>query len=115
SERLRGVEGLTLPKTEEGMNHVFHQYTVMVEKEFGMSRDDVAGKLAEKGVGTGVYYPAVMTEHATYKDHPRIKIEDISVSRKIASKVLSLPVHTKLTEENIEHITNSIIDIRNKQ
>lgn len=112
TEQLEPVEGITTPHTAEGMDHVYHQYTVLVEPEFGMDRDDLANRLLERGIGSGIYYPFIMTAHNTYRNHPKIDIQDVPVAEQTAKKVLSLPIHTKLGEAEISRIAETVIAIQ---
>lgn len=109
---LEGIEGIKTPEIGEGMEHVFHQYTVLVEPEFGQSRDELVNSLDERGIGSGIYYPSIMSDHETYQDHPRITVERVEVAKTIARKALSLPIHTKLLPSDLEYIAESIADIQ---
>ena len=55
-----------------------------------------------------VYYPKPLHKQTVYKDYD-FNIEDLNISEKISSTVLSLPMHPYLTEEIIEKVCNSII------
>ena len=112
-ERLSSVEGIVTPKIAEGMNHVYHQYTILVGDEYGKTRDELSQQLQERGIGTGIYYPKTMADHETYKGHPRIdNSTPTPISDNITKRALSLPVHTKLTEEDIDYIAANIRDLR---
>jgi perosamine synthetase len=73
-----------------------------------MTRDELAERLDQQGIGTGIYYPAIMTEHETYRHHPRIERGVTPVADELAGKVLSLPIHTKLAASDISRITETI-------
>ena len=113
TERLSEIDGIITPKIAEGMNHVFHQYTILVEDEYGMSRDDLSEALQEKGIGTGIYYPKTMTDHETYRNHPRIdNMLPTPVADRVSERVLSLPVHTKLTLDDVDYISKTVKSLR---
>lgn len=103
---LSDVKGIVGPTVESGYKHVFHQYTVRVTKDSGMSRDDVAKRLTDAGIGTGVYYPVPIHLQKYYKDlgyaeaHP--------VAEEAAKEVISLPVHPSVTPEEIEYIAETL-------
>lgn len=114
-EQLRGLDGLITPKVQDGRNHVWHQYTVRIQPEdFGINRDELRERLDAQGIGSGVYYPKTMTDHPTFKDHPRIIMEDTPVADRIAQEVLSLPVHPGVSSLDIERIGNTIKEIQKK-
>src|SRR5216684_6247232 len=50
--KLNGIPGLMPPVPGEGFEHVFHQYTIRVER-----RDALQNYLAERKIGSAVYYP----------------------------------------------------------
>jgi perosamine synthetase len=110
SEGLKDIPGIQLPTIAEGRRMVFHQYTIRVTEEFGMSRNGLMSKLKEKSIITGVYYPKPL--HL----YPHIAKSgfapgDFPVAEKAAEEVLSLPVHPGLTEEQIEYIAESVKEL----
>lgn len=115
SERLSGTPGLVIPAELNGRKHVWHQYSVLVDPaEFGVDRDELSRLLDEVNIGTGVYYPKTMTDHETFKDHPRIIKENTPVADRIARRVLSLPVHPGLSVDDIDRIAESVKEIQRR-
>lgn len=98
------IESIATPKVQEGVEHVWHQYTVRVNG--GRSRDTAIQKLAKAEVGTGVFYPVPAHKH----DHIHKIVGDVClpVAEKIAQEVFSLPVHPQLTEEDLETIVAAV-------
>jgi UDP-2-acetamido-2-deoxy-ribo-hexuluronate aminotransferase len=84
--------------------HVFHQYTLKIS---GGHRDALAAHLVEKQIPHGVYYPIPLHKQRAYSDQ-RYREEDFSVTNRISDEVLSLPMHTELTDEQIGFITATI-------
>lgn len=115
SEQLRDTPGLVIPAELSGRKHVWHQYSVLVNAaEFGVDREELARLLDEEGIGSGIYYPKVMTDHETFRDHPQIIKEPTPVADRIASSVLSLPVHPGLSLNDIDRIADTIKSIQRK-
>lgn len=108
NEMLGGVEGLTVPQTAANRTHVFHQYTIRVGEGFGLTRDELAGKLAAEEIGAGVYYPMTLDEVPHIKD-AIVRRADLREAKRAAQEVLSLPVHPKVTPEQIERIGDTIL------
>lgn len=109
---LADVKGLVLPKTGADKTHVFHQFTIRVTAEFGMNREELQAKLKERGIIAGIYYPKPL--HA----YPHIqelgfKLGDFPIAEQAAAEVLSLPVHPRVSDEDVQTIINSIKDIAN--
>jgi dTDP-4-amino-4,6-dideoxygalactose transaminase len=97
--QIANIEGLTLPTVGPDRKHVFHQFTVRVTSGFGMSRDDLAATLKQKGIMTGIHYPIPIHRQPFYQDlgydvH-------MPVSERAAREVLSLPVHPGLSDQDL--------------
>ena len=84
--------------------HVFHQYTLKIE---GDRRDKLAAHLSEKGIPYGIYYPIPLHRQKAYRD-TRYREEDFSVTNALCASVISLPMHTELTDAQILRITDEI-------
>jgi dTDP-4-amino-4,6-dideoxygalactose transaminase len=106
TQGLKNVKGLLTPYVFSEIKHVFHQYTIRVTKEFGISREALREKLARQEVATEVYYPLPIHQQPLYRqldynDHlPR--------AEKAAQEALSLPVHPALGEKEISKIINTL-------
>ncbi len=92
AEVFRGSDVLT-PTEVEGAKHVFHQYTVRVP---AAKRDLVAEKLAEKGIGTMIYYPVPLHRLTVYKAMPH---QPLPHTDKASEEVISLPIWPTLSTE----------------
>ena len=95
---------LLTPVVGRGTTHAFHQYTLRC---VGMNRDALREKLAEKGVPAMVYYSIPLHQQKAYRD-ARYKEGDFPVAERLATEVLSLPMHTELSEEQLEYIVNCL-------
>ncbi len=109
--QIAKMEGLVLPSVGPGRKHVFHQFTIRVTGSFGMSRDDLAATLKQKGVMTGIHYPIPIHRQPLYLDlgydvH-------MPVSERAAREVLSLPVHPGLSDQDLRHIVQSLKEAPN--
>jgi dTDP-4-amino-4,6-dideoxygalactose transaminase len=99
---------LEIPKRNSQSTHVFHQYTVKIKggKEF---RDNLRKSMAEKGVPTMIYYPIPLHLQKAFATEG-IGIGSFSVSEKLCDSVLSLPIHTEMTNEMVDNICKELID-----
>ena len=86
--------------------HVFHQYTLRV---INTDRDALAAHLNEKGIPCGVYYPIPLHSQKAYQDE-RYNEADFTVTNQLVKEVISLPMHTELDDEQIQFITDTIIN-----
>lgn len=97
---------ILIPTRSKQSTHVFHQYTLRLE---GINRDALREALASKDVPAMVYYPVPLHLQKAYQDS-RYQAGDFPVAEKLASCVLSLPMHTELDNEQLEYITTNVLD-----
>lgn len=108
---LADVPGLVLPGVLPRRTHVWHQYTVLVTDEARVRRDEVVGALAERGVGSGVYYPKLAFDYEAYREHPLVEPADAPVAARVARQCLSLPVHARLSADDVERVAAAVRDV----
>jgi len=109
SEMLQDEPGLTVPKVARFSTHVYHQYTLLIEE----GRDAVRDYLQEAGVASGVYYPVPLHLQKAYM-HYGYQAGDFPISEDLAGKVLSLPMHTELTEDVEQYVVDHLKKALNK-
>lgn len=100
------TEKLMIPTRSASSNHVFHQYTLKLN---GVNRGELQKHLADKGIPAMIYYPVALHLQKAYQD-TRYKAGDFPVAEKLSECVLSLPMHTEMTEEQLEYITKSVLE-----
>ena len=103
---LSEVPWLKTPVTAPHSTHVYHQYTLRLDS--GDRRSALQQKLTEAGIASMVYYPVplhLQPAFSAWGYHPG----DFPVAEALAQTVLSLPMHTELTEEVQRKICNIII------
>jgi len=103
------IDKLIVPTRSAYSTHVFHQYTLKLN---GVDRTDLIKHLARKGIPAMVYYPVPLHLQKAYQD-ARYKSGDFPVAEKLSECVMSLPMHTELTIEQLEYITKSVIEFIN--
>ena len=101
---------IQIPKQMESSEHVFHQYTLILDES--IDRDALQASLKAKGIPSMVYYPIPLHLQKAYSD-PRYKEGDFPVAEMLSKRVLSLPMHTELSEEQLEYIVNAVLDFVN--
>lgn len=101
---LAGIEGLVIPVRQHNSTHVFHQYTMKVT---GGKRDALKKHLEQAGIPAMIYYPVPLNEQEAYRAIGEV-IGDLSVTHDLCASVLSLPMHTELTDEQLKFITDTI-------
>jgi perosamine synthetase len=106
SESIR-VMGISTPYQAKDVRHVYHQYVVRVERDFDASREKLMEYLLARGIGCAVHYPKAVYEQPLYRDLGYTN-ESCPVAEDVSRRVLSLPVHPSLTEEDLQYIAKTI-------
>ena len=86
--------------------HVFHQYVLRI---IDADRDALMQHLLNKGIPCAIYYPIPLHLQKAYVDS-RYKEEDFPVTNQLVKEVIALPMHTELDDEQIEFITDSVLE-----
>lgn len=102
-------EGITTPFRAENSTHVFHQYTMILD---GIDRDELNAFLAEKEIPSMIYYPVPAHRQKMFASF-NSAATDLPVTDWLTSRVLSLPVHTEMEEDQLEHICNGVLEFMN--
>ena len=109
SQNLSKIPGIKVPFFDQNTDHVFHQYTIRIGPEFPLSRDEVAKKLTEAGIGAAIFYPLPINAQKLYQDLG-YKM-DTPVAEQISKEVISLPVHPGLKKRDLVYITQTFKNI----
>ena len=104
---LTGTPGLLLPAVPAGRSHVWHQYTVRVNADAPVGREEFCARLTGAGVGHGIYYPKLMHDYPCYQDNPRVVLDDTPRARLISAQVVSLPVHPSLNATSLARVVDA--------
>ena len=101
---LAGLKNLQTPVRRPESTHVYHQYTLRVA---GGRRDALAEHLKADGIPTMIYYPLPLHRQLAYQSK-RYSDQSFPVADQLCAEVLSLPMHTELTEQTQKLIIQSI-------
>jgi dTDP-4-amino-4,6-dideoxygalactose transaminase len=101
---LSQIPGVMPPLAPEGFEHVYHQYTIRVEQ-----RDALQKFLAERKIGSTVYYPCPLHLQPLYAPLGH-KAGDFPHSERAAQEVLSLPMYPELREEQMARVAETIAE-----
>ncbi|ARU39844.1 hypothetical protein CCB80_01290 [Armatimonadetes bacterium Uphvl-Ar1] len=93
---------IILPRTYEGNNHVWHQFTIQSDK-----RDGLMEHLKEKGIGSAIFYPVPLHLHSPYAMYANGE-GSLPITEIVSKQCLSIPVHQHMTLEQAENVANEI-------
>jgi UDP-2-acetamido-2-deoxy-ribo-hexuluronate aminotransferase len=95
---------LKLPFRSVNSTHVFHQYTCKIQQR---SRDEFQKYLTERGIPTMIYYPVPLHLQKAYRNYA-LGAGSFPVAEKLSNTVISLPIHTEMTTEELDYICTAI-------
>jgi dTDP-4-amino-4,6-dideoxygalactose transaminase len=101
---LLGIPGIAPPLIPEGYEHVFHQYTIRVER-----RDALAQSLSERKISSAVYYPVPLHLQPLYASLGH-KAGDFPHAEHAAQEVLSLPMFPELSSGQIARVADAVAE-----
>jgi dTDP-4-amino-4,6-dideoxygalactose transaminase len=99
---LNQFPGVMPPKVPEGFEHVYHQYTIRVER-----RDALQKFLSERKISSAVYYPHPLHLQPLYASLGH-KTGDFPHAESAAQEVLSLPMYPELRNEQIARVVDCV-------
>jgi len=107
---FNGQPELIIPARFNRSTHVFHQYTLQA---VGIDRNKLQEFLAAKDIPAMIYYPVPIHLQKAYLDS-RYKSGDFPVTEQLSHTVFSLPMHTEMDSEQLNHITSSVLEYLEK-
>jgi len=110
NEAFKDLSQIITPVTAGYSTHVFHQYTLKTQ---GIDRDELRTFLASKDIPTMVYYPIALHNQKAYLQEG-VTDKDFLITMELCASVISLPMHTELEQDQLEYITNAVIEFCNK-
>ncbi len=103
-------EKITTPFRAADNKHVFHQYTITLN---GVDRDALHAYLTDKGVPSMIYYPVPAHRQKMFDAFGGSDFE-LPVTDWLTERVISLPIHTELDEEQLQFITSNVLAFINQ-
>ena len=96
---------IRVPYRSANSTHVFHQYTIQVP---AADREELKEHLQRQEVPTMIYYPVPLHLQQAYR-RQEFPEGSFPVTERLSKTVLSLPIHTEMTADQLEHIAKSVL------
>lgn len=98
---LKKIKGVTIPKRVKGRNHIYHLYTIKINRDYPLARDELFQKLHKYGIGASVhYYPLHLMSYN--KKHYRKSY--FPNSNKLKDQIISLPIFPTMSEKQLNYV-----------
>jgi dTDP-4-amino-4,6-dideoxygalactose transaminase len=104
-----GNEKINTPYRADYCKHVFHQYTLILEN---VDRDALSAFLTENNVPSMIYYPVPAHRQKMFSAFGGSNF-NLEKTDWLTHRVLSLPIHTELDEEQQSFITGKVLEFVN--
>ncbi len=106
-EAFKDNEHIVTPYRAPYSKHVFHQYTLQLKE---VDRDEVAKRLSDEGIPSMIYYPVPSHRQEMLKAFTAGQ-QPLPITDALTDCVLSLPIHTEFTEDELTFITGKFLNI----
>jgi len=104
---FKGNPNIITPFRAAYSKHVFHQYTVQVKN---VNRDEIPPLLAERKIPSMLYYPVPCHKQEMLKEY-NVANTPLPVTDMLQDCVISLPIHTEMTTEELEYISTNFLEV----
>ena len=110
-----GNEKITTPYRTTYCRHVFHQYTLILKNvdDARKYRDDLVSFLADKQVPSMIYYPVPAHRQEMFAAFGGASY-NLNETDWLTERVISLPIHTEMDDEQLNYITQKVLEYINK-
>ncbi len=110
TKAFESIDQITPPVVADYSDHVYHQYTM---KLHGVDREKLQEHLQGKGIPSNIYYPLNNHQQKAFA-YVGYQKGDLPITEQLGKEVLSLPMHSELTEEQLNYITSEVINFIRK-
>jgi perosamine synthetase len=108
TDHLSRIEGVTVPYVADGIEHSFHQYSILLAVDgFRRSRDDFVQALKAEGVEAAVHYPLALSQQPVFAGE-NLRLPN---SEWLAQRIVSLPVHPSLSKADLEQVVAAVATV----
>ena len=105
NELLKDIKGITLPVEKEWAKNVYWLYSIVIEDEYGVSRDDLIKILATNKIESRPFFMPIH-KMPPYRN---CRTGDLSVTEELSRKGLNLPSSVGLSKREIEKVCEIIV------
>lgn len=109
-QAFAGNNKIVTPFRDSNNKHVFHQYTLVLNE---VDRDALSQFLTDNGIPNMIYYPVPAHKQKMF-DAFGGSSYDLPVTDWLTERVISLPIHTELDEEQQAFISGKVLEFVNK-
>ncbi|HJU10040.1 MAG TPA: DegT/DnrJ/EryC1/StrS aminotransferase family protein [Candidatus Binataceae bacterium] len=108
TKRLGAVDGIAVPYVADGVEHSFHQFSILLEIErLRGTRDDFVEGLRKKGVEAAIHYPRALNQQPVFAERA-VRLPNCEW---LSARIVSLPVHPRLSDADLDQVAGAVIEV----
>ncbi len=107
-ELLKGSRGLSFPVEKEWAKNVYWMFSILVENQFQLNRDELMDELAKKGIETRPFF-IPMHKQPVFRNMNLFRGEKYPVAEALSEKGLYLPSSSGLKKGDITYVCESLL------
>lgn len=101
---------ISVPHRAAYSRHVFHQYTIILK---GIDRNNLHDYLAARKIPSMIYYPVPAHRQKMFEGFDSASA-DLTITDWLTERVISLPMHTEMDEEQLHFIASNVLEFCNQ-
>ncbi len=98
------------PKSNVGDQHAWHLYVIRIKDDANIGRDEFIQAMSERGIGCSVHFIPLHI-HPYWRDNYRLRPEDYPHALDAYQRAVSLPIYTRMTDEDQKRVINAVKDL----
>lgn len=111
NERFSDLAGIQIPVCDPDTQHAWHLYVIQLDPQrLTINRDQFIEALKDRGIGTSVHFIPLHL-HPYYRDKFSFAPNDFPLASEIYQRIISLPIYPKMTDANIEQVSEAVRSI----
>jgi len=105
NEKFRDVPLINLPHVKPNVRHVWHLYTILLDKK--INRDKFISTMRAKNVGVNVHYIPIY-RFSYYQENFDFNPKDFPATEDISKRIVTLPLFPKMTDDDILDVVEAV-------
>jgi UDP-4-amino-4,6-dideoxy-N-acetyl-beta-L-altrosamine transaminase len=102
---LKDTPSITLPRARPNVRHVWHLYTILLDKK--ANREKFIAAMKAKNIGVSVHYPPIY-RFSYYQENFDSKPSDFPVTEDISNRIVTLPLFPRMSDEDLNNVVAEV-------
>ena len=103
---LAGIDGITMFDQRPDVKYNYSYFPIFVDAaRFGRTRDELYEQMKADGVLSRRYFYPLISTFSPYNTYDSAAASNLPVATRMADQVLCLPLHHRLTDDDVERVT----------